>query len=204
MLDHINQTAATGRYPVDKNALRAYLRHQSHRRLEQLSRTHRSRVSVTPDSLLVRPMQGQAEKRMEHAFSNYLRHQPISVVKRELRGESLNEKEHRESAMRGELNHHAMPPHHQSPSEIEKVAMRCGSASLSLCHCLCLCLCVCVVCVFVWTLAQGVGARRILRGNIDWRQKQDQVKQDHVKHAKVTHHKAESKQGKLRSEGGSE
>ena len=132
---------------------------------------------------------------MEHAFSNYLRHQPISVVKRELRGESLNEKEHQESAMRGELHHHAMPPHHQSPSEIEKVAMRCGSASLSLCHCLCLCLSVCVVCVFVWALAQVVGAR-ILRGNIDWRQKQDQVK-----HAKVKQHKAASNQDKLRSEG---
>jgi len=80
-----------GRYPVDKQALQAYLRHQSHRRLAQLSRDKAPShaAMARQDRSLQRPMPARG-RRMAKAMESYLSHQPLTTVKKELRGQSLN------------------------------------------------------------------------------------------------------------------
>ena len=82
---------SAGRYPVDRKALRAYLRHQTHGRLAQLSQSKASQVdaaSSRQDSL-ERPIRRRG-RRMQRAMESYLTHQPLSTVQKELRGQALN------------------------------------------------------------------------------------------------------------------
>ena len=83
---------SAGRYPVDRKALRAYLRHQTHGRLAQLSRSKASQgdaASSRQDSSLERPIRTRG-RRMQRAMESYLTHQPLSTVQKELRGQALN------------------------------------------------------------------------------------------------------------------